>query len=326
MKKLISVCLAAFLTFSLSACGKGEETSAQPNNNQEETNLKIVTTTFPAFDFARNLAEGVSGAEVVLLNDTGADLHSYQATTDDVMEILSSDVFVYVGGQSDKWAKEALDTAKDEDKAVINLLESLGDRAKFLEENKEMEKNHSHSHNEFPDEHVWVSLKNAEIFCRDITDALISKDEKNKSLYEENLKSYLAELDTLDKEYEEVISNSEKSAVIFGDRFPFLYLTSDYGLSYYAAFLGCSAESEASFDVVTYLANKVDELSLNAILTIEKSDQKIAETIKQNTQSKSAEILTLNSMQSVSKKEINDGASYIGIMKDNLETLKIALS
>ena len=324
MKKLISICLTAILCFSLAACAKDEPKENISSDAKQE--IKIVTTTFPAYDWAREISKGVDDVSVLLLNDTGADLHSYQATTDDVMNILSSDIFVYVGGQSDKWAMDAVSSLENGDIAVINLLEVLGDRAQFLKENEEMAHNHSHTDKgKYPDEHVWLSLKNAEIFCEKIENALETKDEKNKPIYEENLKAFLAQLDTLDKEYEKASSNSEKKSLVFGDRFPFLYLTKDYDLSYYAAFLGCSAESEASFDIITYLSKKLDDLSLNSILTIEKSDKKIAETIRENTKTKDAEILTLNSMQSVSREEIEAGATYISIMKENLETLKKAL-
>lgn len=185
---------------------------------------------------------------------------------------------------------------------------------------------HEHEHEETEyDEHVWLSLKNAATLCDAISDGLCRIDETNADIYRTNADNYKAELSKLDEGYESAVSQSAIKTVLFGDRFPFRYMTDDYGLDYYAAFVGCSAETEASFETITYLAGKTDELDLPVILTIEGSDHKIAETIRDNTAYKDQQILTMNSMQSVTKEDVEEGASYISIMKDNLEVLKEAL-
>lgn len=189
------------------------------------------------------------------------------------------------------------------------------------------EETHEHDGEEKEsDEHVWLSLQNAQKFVLAIDEALEAIDPDNASTYEKNATTYNAELQKLDSEYKKAVENAPQNTLLFGDRFPFRYLVDDYGVNYYAAFVGCSAETEASFETISFLAKKVDELHLNSILTIENSDKKIAETIKNNTASKNQKILTLNSMQSMTAKDIDGKASYLSIMKDNLKVLQDALA
>lgn len=175
------------------------------------------------------------------------------------------------------------------------------------------------------DEHVWLSLKNVEVLCEKIAEELGNIDPDNKDIYKANVSEYVAKLDSLDSQYKTVVSNASQKTLLFGDRFPFRYLVDDYGLSYYAAFAGCSAESEASFETVLFLAQKIDELGLKNVMTIEKSDQKIAKTIIQNTKDKNQNILTLDSMQSTTNEDVKNGATYYSIMENNLNVLKEAL-
>ena len=176
------------------------------------------------------------------------------------------------------------------------------------------------------DEHVWLSLKNAEIICQSIADTLGEIDPENKDTYEANVVAYIEELAGLDVQYQDTVDTASRKTVLFGDRFPFRYMVDDYGLNYYAAFAGCSAESEASFETISFLAKKVDELQLPCILTIEGEQHKIAETIKANTQNQDQEILTINSMQSVTSEDVQNGANYFSIMEENLNVLKQALN
>ena len=168
-------------------------------------------------------------------------------------------------------------------------------------------------------------MKNAAILCDAIADKVCKIDTKNAATYKANAADYIAKLNALDAKYTEVVANSAVKTVLFGDRFPFRYLVDDYGLSYYAAFVGCSAETEASFETIAFLAKKVDELSLGTILTIEGNNHKIAQTIAQNTKAKNQKILMLDSMQSVTSKDVKNGANYLSIMETNLETLRTAL-
>ena len=260
-----------------------------------------------------------------LLVDSGADLHSFQPTAEDILKISTCDLFVYVGGESDEWVNDVLRDAMNQDMKVINLLESLGDSAKqeeviegMQEEEHEHEEEHDHEEGEY-DEHVWLSLRNASKLVKVISEAIVSIDPDNQNTYEENTTAYL------DKEYQTVTEKAEVKTVLFADRFPFRYMVDDYGLNYYAAFVGCSAETEASFETMSFLTNKVDELGLSSIMTIESSDQKIAKTVKENSKTKDQQILAMDSMQSVTAKDVADGTTYLSIMEENLSVLKDAL-
>jgi len=175
------------------------------------------------------------------------------------------------------------------------------------------------------DEHVWLSLKNARFFCREIANKLCDKDTENKDKYLANASAYIEKLSDLDVKYKEAVSNSTGKTLLFGDRFPFRYLVDDYNLDYYAAFSGCSAETEAGFETITFLSNKVDELGLTCVLKIEGTKHNIAETIIANTKSKNQKVLTMNSMQSITSNDVKNGTTYLSVMEQNLEVLKDAL-
>ncbi len=321
--------------FMLTACGTSEEKSDK---------IKIVCTTFPSYDWISELTAGVENVELTLLQDKGVDLHSYQPTADDMIKIKESNLFVYVGGESDDWVDDAIEDIHREDFSAISLMQILGENVKQEEVKEGMqaeedehdhdaddhdadeEDGHDHDAEEVEyDEHVWLSLKNAETICAVLADKLEEINPENKDKISENAKSYIEKLSALDAEYEKTVSGAANKTVLFGDRFPFRYLVDDYGIDYFAAFVGCSAETEASFETVAFLSGKVDDLGLNTILTIDKSDKKIAKTIVANSKEKSAKILTLNSMQTVDKKQIEDGATYLKIMQENLNVLKEAL-
>ena len=292
--------------------------------------LKIVTTIFPEYDWVRKiLGDKADHAEVTMLLDNGVDLHSYQPTADDIIKISDCDLFIYVGGESDDWVEDALKEATNKEMQVINLLNVLGEQVKEEEVVEGMEAEEEESEDEDEpeyDEHVWLSLKNAETLCNAITDALETIDPANKDAYAANAASYLEKLAALDGEYQTVVDNAARKTVLFGDRFPFRYLVDDYGLSYYAAFAGCSAETEASFETISFLAGKVDELGLPCVLTIEDAQHKIAETIVQNTAEKNQSILTLDSMQSTTSTDVANGTTYLSVMESNLDVLKQALN
>ncbi len=348
MKKLLSVVVAAFLAVgSLTACS-----SAGANGKNK---IKIVTTIFPEYDWVMNvLGENPAGAEVTMLLDNGVDLHSFQPTATDIMKISSCDLFVYVGGESDDWVEDALKEATNKDMVVINLLDVLGDKVKEEEivegmqgededhdhdhedhdedhdheEGEDHDHEHEHHHEEGEieyDEHVWLSLKNAQVLVQSISDAMQKIDAANAATYKKNSDSYIESLKSLDNDYKAVVDAASNKTILFGDRFPFRYMVDDYGLTYYAAFVGCSAESEASFETITFLSKKVDELKLPVVLTIEGKDHRIAETIVQNTASKDQKIMTLDSMQSASTADYKGGTTYLSIMKANLSVLTEAL-
>lgn len=337
MKKLKRI-FAVFFCLLLAAgilggCGKAASSSAPAPSALQSGNkpLKIVTTIFPEYDWVREiLGDKADHAEVTMLLDNGVDLHSYQPTADDIIKISDCDLFIYVGGESDGWVEDALKEATNQNMKVINLLDVLGEQVKEEEvvEGMEGEEEEEADEEEGPeyDEHVWLSLKNAETLCNAITDALEKIDPANKDAYATNAASYLEKLAALDGEYQTVVDNAARKTVLFGDRFPFRYLVDDYGLSYYAAFAGCSAETEASFETISFLAGKVDELRLPCVLTIEGAQHKIAETIVQNTAEKNQSILTLDSMQSTTSTDVANGTTYLSVMESNLDVLKQALN
>ena len=339
LKKIVAG-LTILLTLTTSIFAKAKKTE---KNNK----VKVVTTIFPEYDWTREIIGDTNSAELTLLLGNGVDLHSYQPSIQDIAKISTADIFIYVGGESDGWVKDALKNAKNKNMKVINLLETLGDKVKAEEvkegmqaeeeeehehhHHDESEEHHHHHHDEDDeeeveyDEHVWLSLRNAKILSAEIAAALCEKDAANAATYKANLANYSARLDALDAKYAAAVKAAGKKTILFGDRFPFRYLVDDYGLDYYAAFVGCSAETEASFETVIFLAKKVDELGLNSVLIIESGDGKIARTIIQNTKKKNAKVLTLDSIQSTTAKQAASGTTYLSIMEANLAILSEAL-
>lgn len=328
MKKILALLLALWIPAAvLSGCAPQDDSAAS-------NKLNIVTTIFPAYDWVREiLGAETDRAEITMLLDSGVDLHSYQPTVDDIVKISDCDLFLYVGGESDGWVDDALKNAPNKDRKVIRLLDVLGDSAKAEEtvegmqeeEHDHEEEEHGHEEEAEYDEHIWLSLKNAQKLVAAISEALQETDPARKDTYAANAAAYAEKLSALDGEYRAAVDSGKYKTLLFGDRFPFRYLADDYGLDYYAAFPGCSAETEASFETVSFLAGKMDALGLPCVLTIEGTQHKIAETIVQNTAQKNQQILTMDSMQAVTANDASSGVSYLSIMEKNLSVLKKAL-
>ena len=353
---------AAFLGITvLTGCGNGAEAEKQTESTEKAT---IICTVFPEYDWVcAILGDLKEEYDVQLLLNSGVDIHSYQPTAEDIARISKCDLFVYTGGVSENWIEDTLKGAVNDQMQVVTLMDELGERVKTEEIVEGMEHHHEdegvyaedghahvdeevyaedghvhegeeglaedeHAHEEATgyDEHVWLSLKNAEILVDSLAEALALMDEENAGVFEENAAAYIEKLEQLDGAYEKAVEEAELDTLLFGDRFPFRYLTEDYGLNYYAAFTGCSAETEASFETIAFLAEKLDELELPAVMVIESSDQKLAQTIIGSTQKKDQRILVMNSLQSVNRTDMENGASYLSIMEENLEVLKEALN
>lgn len=312
-----------------------ESSSAAESKSEETKKLSIVTTIFPAYDWVKQVVGDNKNVEISFLIDKGVDLHSYQASAADIAKITDSDLFVYVGGESDDWAEDII--KENPNLKYINMVDSIGEAAlaEELVEGMQDEEEHDHEGEEHAheegehedgeeeiDEHVWLSIKNAETIVSAIEAKLAEIDPDNKAEYEKNANDYLAKLDELDKEYKDTLSSIQNKTIIVGDRFPFRYLVNEYGINYYAAFKGCDAGSEASFETVKFLANKMDELNMTDIFIIDGSKGDLAKTIVDNTKDKNAKVLVLDSMQSTKS---SDNASYLDIMKKNLEVLKEVL-
>lgn len=325
-KKILLFTITSILCLIL-LTGCGNHTSAGLPNTDGK--ISIVCTTFPQYDWVRQIL----GSEnetfyLTLLLDTGVDSHSYQPSARDIAMISSADLFLYTGGESEQWAEDILKEPFNPDLQAVSLLEALGDAAREEETVEGMQERWfcvEEDEAEY-DEHVWLSLKNAAFFVSILRDTICSLDETNAALYTENANNYIDKLNELNLQYEQCVSNAKFDTLLFGDRFPFRYLTEDYGIHYYAAFPGCSAETEAGFETITFLSEKLDELHLETILVIENSDTRIAETIRLNTVSKDQKILVLNSIQSVTKADLENGFTYLGAMEDNLEVLRQALN
>lgn len=320
MKKLISALIAlTLLTVSLFVPALAEK------------KLTIVAATFPMYDWTRQVLGEDSDAELILLLDSGVDLHSFNPNAQDILRVASCDLFIYVGGESDEWVEDARKHLINQDQLTVCLMDVLGEAAKEEETVEGMEAEHHHEDEDEEeeeieyDEHVWLSLRNAQVFTQAIADALSQLDAARADTYQANAAAYIEQLAALDTRYAEMTANAPVKTVLFGDRFPFRYLTDDYGLDYYAAFSGCSAESEASFQTIVFLANKADELQLPAVLTIEGANHRIAETVVAATSAQSQKVLAVDSMQGTTAKAVKDGLTYLGVMESNLAVFAEAL-
>ena len=330
MKKVFAFLLSFALLFSCIVTCAGAEA------NQ----INIVTTIFPIYDWVREVVgDNATHANITLLLDNGVDLHSYQPTAQDILAISTADLFIYVGGESDEWVEDVLQSAMNPNLKAINLVDAMGEDIKTEEVVEGMEHDHDHEdseeheehdheheHEDEADEHVWLSLRNAGKLTGIIADTLSEIDPDYAEYYQENASAYIGKLADLDARYTDTVNGSACKTILFGDRFPFRYLADDYGLTYYAAFSGCSAESEASFETIVFLAGKTDELGLPAVLTIEHPKTRIAETIVQATSAKDQKILVLDSMQGTTVSDIQAGMTYLSVMESNLEVLKEALN
>ena len=312
MKKFVSIILVAALMLCLCACGNTNKKEAS------ESNLKIVCTAFPQYDFVKTILGADDG--LILLTDDGGDLHSFEPTAQDIIAIGSADLFIYIGGVSDQWVEGVIASANNPDLKTIALMELV---ETYDEEYVAgMERDHDDDHSA-KDEHVWLSLGNAGEMTQKICDVICEIDPDNAAKYRANAGKFIADSITLDMEYRLALDDAKRNVLLFADRFPFRYLTESYGLEYYAAFAGCSSESEASFQTLAFLIDKTKELSLPVVLTIDGSDGSLAKTICESTGAKTA---VLDSCQSVSMADIENGTTYLRIMRNNLEVLREALN
>lgn len=319
MKKFASILIALAILASLSI----------PSFAETADKLDIVCTTFPQYDWVMNvLGDRAADATVTLLLDNGVDLHSYQPSAADIAKISACDLFIYVGGESDVWVDDVIAAAANPDIVALSMVASVEVKEEEVVEGMQTEDEGDASGEEEIeyDEHVWLSLRFAQTITQAIADAIAALDPENGETYEANAAVYIGQLADLDAQYQAMVDSAARKTILFADRFPFRYLADDYGLTYYAAFVGCSAETEASFETIAFLAGKVDELSLPAVLVIEGATHKIAETVVSETKAKDAKILIMNSLQSVTSEDVANGKTYLGVMEDNLVVLTAALN
>ena len=314
LKKIFAAVMGFAFIIGMTGCSKAPASSSKA--------VKVVCATAPLYDWTRNITEGTDSAELSLVIGNGTDLHSFQPSAADIISIKNADVLIYVGGESDGWIRDALKETANKEQKVVCLMDVL--KADIVEEEvvegMQGEDEEDGDETEY-DEHVWLSLRLASRSCEAIEKALASVSSADAEKYKANLENYLAKLSALDKQYEDMVKNARLDTIVVCDRYPFRYLTEDYKIKYSAAFVGCSAETEASFETVKFLADKVRELDVKTVLTIEKSDGRIAKTVLKTADRPDVKTEVLDSMQSEGK-----DLDYLGTMTSNLTVLKNALA
>ena len=323
MKKISKILLvfvvAVFSIVSLTGCNK---------NKDNENKLTIVTTNFPSYDFARAVVKDNKDVELKMLLKPGAESHDFEPTPQDIIDIKNSDLFIYTGGESDEWIGDILDDIDTDKTKVIKMMDLVDVKEEEIvegmedEEHEEEDEHHDEEEVEY-DEHVWTSPVNAIKIVNALRDEVVSIDNDNKKVYEDSAKEYTDKLEKIDNEFKDIVKNAKRKEIIFGDRFPLRYFVDEYNLKYYAAFPGCSAQTEASAKTISYLVDKVKEDKIPVVFHIELSNGKIAEAISKET---GAKVLEFNTAHNISQKDFDAGVTYVDIMEENTKVLKEALN
>ncbi len=316
MKKVLKVMVVAIMVFSivgLTGC----------NKNKSNDKLTIISTSFPGYDFARAITKDNNNVEVKMLLKPGAEMHDFEPTPQDIKDIKNSDIFIYVGGDSDEWIEDILDDIDTDQTKIVKLIDLVDtveeDVIEGMEEHEEDEEEEEVEY----DEHVWTSPANAITITNKLKDEVVKIDNDNKELYEKNASNYVSDLTNIDSEIKDIVKNAKRKEIIFGDRFPLRYFVDEYGLSYYAAFPGCSEQTEASAKTISFLINKVKEDKIPVVFHIELSNGKIADAIAKET---GVKVLEFKTAHNISQKDFDAGVTYVDIMKDNMKVLKEALN
>ena len=310
IKKIAAVAAAVGMVLAMGGCGKAQEQSA-------DGKLRVITTNFPPYDFVRQISGGECEVEMLLTG--GQDSHSYEPTAKDILRINEADLFICTGGESDSWVEKIADSL-DGDLKILRMIDYIEpiEVHDHEEEHSEEEHEEHDEHGAEYDEHVWTSPLNAVKISEAISEALCEADGKNAEKYKAGFESYKAELSLLDKDMR-AAADSLTKPLIFGDRFPFAYLARDYGIEYYAAFSGCSSETEPSAAKMTELIDRAKETGAKAIYYIEFSTEKVAKTIAEAVGAKTR---LMHSCHTLSTEDLNNGETYISIMRRNIEAMK----
>lgn len=320
MKRLFSLLSALVLAVSLAGC------AARPAS-EDDGRLRIVTTLFPYYDFARAVAG--DRADVTLLLSPGREAHSFEPTPLDAVTISRADVFIYNGGEGEVWVDDMLDSVGENIESVLRMMDFVSAREEEFSEGMQDAETHDHDeHGEHDhadsdeieyDEHIWTSPANAIVLCRAVAETLCAADTENADFYRANCEDYCAQLSALDADFRALREGAARDLLVFADRFPFLYFCKEYGLNYRAAFHGCSSDTEPSLATLKYLIDKVNEEHIPVVYTVDLNSQKIAEAVSECT---GARIERLWSMQTVSRADFDAGETYITLMERNYEALK----
>lgn len=313
MKKKLIVCLCVIMLL----CGCTLQNNTSKNNGGK---INIVTTVFPLYDFARNVAGDKANTDMLVT--FGADVHSYEPTPRDIIKIIDSDLFINLGSSVDEWTDKVTEAADGKSLNTLSAMDSVDIKDEEAVEGMEEERGHS-EHTPEPDEHIWTSPKNAELIVKSICSALEKADPSNAGYYKKNAENYIYELNRLDGDIRSAVEGSKRKTVVFADRFPMRYFADEYGLEYFAAFPGCSSESEPSAATISFLIEKVKSEHIPVVFFTETSDGKVADTI---CEASGAEKLLFHSCHNITKQQFDGKATYISLMKQNLKALQTALN
>lgn len=313
MKKKLIVCLCVIMLL----CGCTLQNNTSKNNGGK---INIVTTVFPLYDFARNVAGDKANTDMLVT--FGADVHSYEPTPRDIIKIIDSDLFINLGSSVDEWTDKVTEAADGKSLNTLSAMDSVDIKDEEAVEGMEEERGHS-EHTPEPDEHIWTSPKNAELIVKSICSALEKADPSNTGYYKKNAENYIYELNRLDGDIRSAVEGAKRKTVVFADRFPMRYFADEYGLEYFAAFPGCSSESEPSAATISFLIEKVKSEHIPVVFFTETSDGKVADTI---CEASGAEKLLFHSCHNITKQQFDGKATYISLMKQNLKALQTALN
>lgn len=317
LKKLLAVFMASALLLSLCACS-----SESGYFESDSTKLKIISTVFPPYDLAKHIAG--DNAEMKILLPPGSEAHTYEPTAKEIIAIQNCDIFLYIGGENEQWADKLINSNDTSKVKIVKLIDCVPTLSEDDEDEHEDEHNHhEHEHDHETDEHIWTSPENARLMLSAVYDAICAVDPENSQTYTENKDAYDKQLADLDNEYKTAVDNAKNKTIVLADKFPFRYLAHEYGLDCYAAFSSCSDESEPSVSTMIKLTKKIKENNIPVVYYLEFSSTKIADTLCDETGAKK---LMLHSCHNVSKEDLENDISYVDLMKQNLENLKVALN
>jgi zinc transport system substrate-binding protein len=319
--KRVFLIVCIFLAFAAVLPARGRREGRQAGAGPGA--LSVVTTNFPPYDFVREIGGG--RINLTMLLPPGSESHSFEPSPRDIISIQNSDIFIYTGGESDDWVDRILSSMDRGNRKTIRLMDCVDVVEEEIVEgmqDEEEEEDHFHEEEAEYDEHVWTSPANAKLIVSAISGALCDLDSANAAFYRDNTTAYLKKLDDLDSSFRETVGRGVRKTLVFGDRFPFRYFADAYGLSYFAAFPGCSTETEASAATIAFLIDKVRQERIPVVFHIELSNEKIADTICEETGAKKG---LLHAAHNVSRQEFEGGTTYLGVMTKNVEILREAL-
>lgn len=314
-RKLLAVITAAATVLSLCACS-----SESGYSSSDSGKLKIISTVFPPYDLARQIAG--DDAEISILLPLGSEIHNYEPSAKDMIAIRNCDIFLYIGGENEQWAEKLINSNDTENVTAVKLIDYVPTLSEDEDEH-DHDHDHEHKHEHETDEHIWTSPKNAQLMLSAVYDAICKVDPSDKQTYTKNKDAYAKQLSDLDNAYRSAVDNAKNKTIVLADKFPFRYLAHEYGLEFSAAFAACSDESEPGVSTMIKLTKTIKENNIPAVYYLEFSSTKIADTLCDET---GATKLMLHSCHNVSKQDIENNVSYVDLMKQNLENLKLTLN